>query len=152
FATEHGPSGELNGWCCHDEVNVIVKGNNYGWPKVIGDDIATGSILPFAHSGEDTWAPGGIIYVDDFNEQNKEIGCIIFACLRGERLVQFDINKNQTITSPINKDEKQLFPQNYGRLRNIILAPDGSIVFSTSNEDGRGNAEKNDDRIMIMYQ
>lgn len=152
FATEHGPSGELNGWCCHDEVNVIVKGNNYGWPKVIGDDIATGTILPFAHSGEDTWAPGGIIYVDDFNEQNKEVGSIIFACLRGERLVQFDINKNQTITSPINKDEKQLFPQIYGRLRNIILAPDGSIVFSTSNEDGRGNAEKNDDRIMIMYQ
>ena len=149
FATEHGPSGELNGWCCHDEVNIIEKGKNYGWPKVIGGNTSSGTILPFAHSGEDTWAPGGIIYVDDFNEQNTEVGSIIFACLRGERLVQFDVDKNHVL---INKNEIQLFPQIYGRLRNIINAPDGSIVFSTSNEDGRGNPEKNDDRIMIMYR
>lgn len=149
FATEHGPSGELNGWCCHDEVNIIVKGNNYGWPKVIGDDIATGTILPFAHSGDDTWAPGGIIYMDNFNEEDDNIGNIIFACLRGERLVQFNVDKNHSL---INKNESQLFPEIYGRLRNIILAPDGSIIFCTSNEDGRGKPEKNDDRIMIMYR
>lgn len=155
YATEHGPSGELNGWCCHDEVNIIGKGNNYGWPKVIGSNTSTGTILPFAHSGEDTWAPGGIIYMDDFNEQDDNIGSILFACLRGERLVQFNVNKEKegiNNSNPINAAEKQLFLETYGRLRNIILAPDGSIIFSTSNEDGRGNPVENDDRIMIMYR
>ncbi|OGW52486.1 MAG: glucose dehydrogenase, partial [Nitrospirae bacterium RBG_13_43_8] len=35
FESEHGPSGEF-GRFAHDEINVIKKGGNYGWPTVIG--------------------------------------------------------------------------------------------------------------------
>lgn len=153
YSTEHGPSGEINGWCCHDEVNVIIKGKNYGWPKVIGSNTSTGTLLPFAHSGEDTWAPGGIIYIDNFGEQDENLGSILFACLRGERLVQFNVPIDQdpaNVSDAFKPQEIQLFAGTYGRLRNIILTPDGNIIFSTSNEDGRGNPAKNDDRIIIM--
>ena len=33
-SSEHGPSGELG--YGHDEVNIILKGKNYGWPNIVG--------------------------------------------------------------------------------------------------------------------
>ena len=35
FESEHRPSGEF-GHFAHDEINIITKGGNYGWPEVIG--------------------------------------------------------------------------------------------------------------------
>lgn len=133
YASEHGPSGELNGWCCHDELNKIEKGGNYGWPFVIGDTKKEGTILPIAQSGDDTWAPGGIIFLD-----NK----IYMTCLKGERINVFSISPQNTVQA-----QEKLFADTYGRLRNIIIAKDGSIIFCSSNKDGRGNPDKEDDKI-----
>jgi glucose/arabinose dehydrogenase len=36
---------------------------------------------------------------------------------------------------------------NYGRIRDISKGPDGAIYFSTSNQDGRGDPAKGDDKI-----
>lgn len=130
YASEHGPSGELNGWCCHDELNKIEKGGNYGWPFVIGSTKKEGTILPLAHSGNDTWAPGGIVIHNDK---------LYMACLRGERLIEFDLQKNYT--------QNHIFRNVLGRLRNIIVSPQGSLIFCSSNRDGRGNADKTDDKI-----
>lgn len=133
YASEHGPSGELNGWCCHDELNKIEKAGNYGWPFVIGNSKKEGTILPLSHSGNDTWAPGGIAI------QN---GKLYMACLRGERLIEFNLEKNNT--------QNDLFTDSLGRLRNIIITPNGSLLFCSSNRDGRGNADKTDDKIYIL--
>lgn len=130
YASEHGPSGEINGWCCHDELNKIIKGGNYGWPYVIGDETKQGTILPVAHSGNDTWAPGGIAI---------RSGKLYMACLRGERLIQFDIEKNYA--------QQNLYHEKYGRLRNILPLNANSFVFCSSNKDGRGNADKTDDKL-----
>ena len=46
----------------HDELNKIIAGGKYGWPMVTGDDEQEGCIAPLAHSGEDTWAPGGLVW------------------------------------------------------------------------------------------
>ncbi len=35
----------------------------------------------------------------------------------------------------------------YGRIREVVEAPDGSIYFSTSNRDGRGTLQAGDDKI-----
>ncbi|MBC8046011.1 MAG: PQQ-dependent sugar dehydrogenase [Fimbriimonadaceae bacterium] len=165
YASEHGPSGELNGWCCNDEINTIYKGQNYGWPYVIGDDKKENTILPKEHSGKDTWAPGGIVYVDDFNEKEKNIGSLVTACLRDEKLLQIYISigdatiskqstetlsDKQPLVTIIDKHEIELLEGDYGRLRNIITASDGSLIFCSSNKDGRGSPDKSDDKIYRM--
>lgn len=35
----------------------------------------------------------------------------------------------------------------YGRIRDVVVGPDGAIYFLTNNTDGRGKPRKNDDKI-----
>ena len=137
YASEHGPSGEINGWCCHDELNKIEKGKNYGWPLVIGNDTHDGVTIPLCQSGDDTWAPGGIAFVKNKNGG----GGIYMACLRGEKILV--LNSSDGYKSIHEK----LFEEEFGRLRNILLLPNGDLLFGTSNRDGRGNPKSGDDKI-----
>jgi aldose sugar dehydrogenase len=140
FASEHGPSGEINGWCCHDELNKIVKGGNYGWPLVIGNDTCTGCILPVAHSGNDTWAPGGMVFVQNEGPAALQ-GKLVVACLRGKKLLVFQPG--------VPLPEQVLFDGTYKRLRNVIQLADGDLLMATSNRDGReAFPDKMDDRII----
>ena len=45
---------------------------------------------------------------------------------------------------------ESLFKEEYGRIRNIIEAPDGSLYMMTNNRDGRGNPAEQDDRIIKL--
>nr|HMS42857.1 PQQ-dependent sugar dehydrogenase [Pyrinomonadaceae bacterium] len=65
-----------------------------------------------------------------------------FGALKGEMIVRL-VMDGRKIVSRDNLLEKQ-----YGRIREIAEAPDGSIWFSTSNRDGRGDPAKTDDRIL----
>jgi glucose/arabinose dehydrogenase len=38
--------------------------------------------------------------------------------------------------------------EKYGRLRTVVVAPDGALWLTTSNTDGRGDARDGDDRIL----
>ena len=58
WETEHGSTA-------FDEVNVIHKGENFGWPEIRGDDYRGGMQKPFVHSGDTTWAPSGIVAKDN---------------------------------------------------------------------------------------
>lgn len=148
FASEHGPSGELNGWCCHDELNIIVKGGNYGWPFVIGEMEKENTILPIAHSGEDTWAPGGIELMETSEEK-----VILMACLRGEQIRKFTFADPRSGSLPANAYQQSIFINDqYGRLRNILKTPDGHLIFCSSNRDGRGDATEGDDKIFLIKQ
>ena len=149
IATEHGPSGAPIefGWCCHDEINLIEPGKNYGWPYAIGG-AETDSLTPAIYnSGNDTWAPSGGTFI-----KGKEWGAwennFVLAGLRGERLIRFVLNADasQVIAKYDTLNGEFL------RLRNIIQAPDGSLVFSSSNTD-RINPQPlpGDDKIYKMY-
>ncbi|WP_404467944.1 PQQ-dependent sugar dehydrogenase [Sutcliffiella horikoshii] len=123
YASEHGPSA-------FDEINIIKKGKNYGWPTYTGDEHAEGVEAPLFHSGTDTWAPSGIVV---------ENGILYAASLRGEMVRAFDINfKQQSI----------LWKDN-GRIRDVWKEGD-SIYFITNNTDGRGNPVPEDDQLIKL--
>ena len=140
-ATEHGPSGERG--VAHDEINVIISGKNYGWPDIIGDESSEGLENPIIHSGDDTWAPSGAAFYDS-DEISEWYGKYFVATLRGNhlRMLDVDLENNQVSSST------ELFFEEFGRLRNAAMGPDGHLYIMTSNQDGRGSPSQNDDRIM----
>jgi len=128
IATEHGPSGEF-GWCCNDEINLIKPGKNYGWPLAIGGNETDTLTPPIYTSGwGDTWAPSGGIFItgDTWGDWKDNF---ILAGLRGQRLIRFVLTPDaMAVVTKIDTLEGV-----YYRLRNIIQAPDGSLLFSSSN-------------------
>jgi glucose/arabinose dehydrogenase len=44
--------------------------------------------------------------------------------------------------------DEALLQNRFGRIRDVVTAPDGSLYFSTSNRDGRGSPVAEDDRII----
>ena len=131
WATEHGRSGVLSGL---DELNIIEKGKNYGWPVIQGDEQKEGMESPVAQSGADeTWAPAGAAFWD---------GSIFFGGLRGEAIYEAKINGEKKVSLMIH------FHKEFGRVREVTLGPDGYFYITTSNTDGRGTIRDGDDKIL----
>ena len=140
-ATEHGPSGERG--FAHDEVNVIEIGKNYGWPEVVGGEHDDRYVDPILHTGDDTWAPSGATFYDSDNIPDWE-GKFFVATLRGShlRMLELDLTQNQVVKSTA------LFSNEFGRLRDATMGPDGNLYILTSNNDGRGSTFPNHDKIL----
>ena len=126
WASEFG----ANTW---DELNLIDKGRNYGWPLVEGKGDLEEYRNPFAQWRTSEASPSGLAYLD---------GSLWMASLRGERLWQIGVDE-EGISKP-----KDYFVGSYGRLRTVVAAPDGNLWLSTSNRDGRGNPGPHDDQIL----
>jgi glucose/arabinose dehydrogenase len=138
YATEHGPS-EAPPRCCHDEVNLIQPGGNYGWPRVFGVSKDAQFRDPVHESGTDTWAPSGAAFVTD----GPLRGSLLFAALRGQHLRRLVLS---TDGASVVFEERLL--TNFGRLRDVVEGPDGSFYVLTQNRDGRGQPRAGDDRIL----
>ena len=66
------------------------------------------------------------------------------ASLRGERLWRITVDGKRAVKPT------DFFVGDYGRLRTVVLAPDGQLWVTTSNKDGRGVPGKQDDRILVV--
>lgn len=116
-----------------DELNIIRPGGNYGWPQVEGIGEAVGDsayIDPVQQWRPDDASPSGMTIAGD---------TIYVANLKGERL------RAIPVAAPSTADE--LYVNEFGRLRDVTVAPDGSLWFLTNNTDGRGSPQPGDDRI-----
>lgn len=130
YASESGQ--KING-----ELNVIQKGKNYGWPKVDGngsnpkftDPLVTWPI-------EDSYCSGVAVLEN----------MIATACLQGQRLWMVDVTGNGTLLGR----PQELLAGEYGRLRGLITAPDGSLWVTTSNQEEGGEPGPDDDRIIRL--
>ncbi len=131
WSIDHGRSGLKSGL---DEINLIEKGKNYGWPIIQGDETKEGMETPILQSGpEITWAPADLLYYK---------GSLFFTGLRGEGLYQAKIIDDKILELKVH------FFKEFGRLRAITLGPDGYFYISTSNTDGRGYPREGDDKII----
>ena len=118
-----------------DELNLIQKGHNYGWPTVEGKGDKPGLTNPQITWATDDASPSGLAFVD---------GRLYLGALHGARLWRVDVNGQRA------SDPKPFFVGKYGRLRTVVLAPDGNLWVTTSNRDGRGDPAAEDDRILLV--
>ncbi|MBI2851931.1 MAG: PQQ-dependent sugar dehydrogenase [Chloroflexi bacterium] len=125
WETEHGSSAT-------DELNLIEAGKNYGWPIIRGDETREGLVSPMIHSGTATWAPSGMAFAN---------GSLFFAGLRGQSLFQFTPDDPQA-------GLRRHLQDRFGRLRDVVLGPDGFLYLLTNNRDGRGVSSADDDQLI----
>ncbi|MGM9478885.1 PQQ-dependent sugar dehydrogenase [Pedobacter sp. GSP4] len=137
FASEHGPTGG-------DEINLIKKGANYGWPLIHHDDRHEGMEPPLQQYSPSIGPAEIMFYKGNRLPQLK--GRLLMACLRGESIMNISLKNNQ-IT-----DQMVMFKNRYGRIRSLVEGPDGLIYFSTSMHDpGEGHPrDKHDDMILCI--
>jgi glucose/arabinose dehydrogenase len=140
FQTEHGPSG-FDGPGGGDEVNIVEKGKNYGWPTIHHTASAPGLESPLLEYTPACAPASGSFYRGSVFPQFK--GNFFFGCLRGERVIRVVLDGRRVVS-------QENLLTNYGRIREVAEGPDGYLYFSTSNRDGRGKPADDDDRILRL--
>jgi glucose/arabinose dehydrogenase len=144
FQTEHGPS-IIDGVSLFkrtggDEVNIVEKGKNYGWAKISHKTKREGMETPIIEYSPAVAPASGMFYRGNLFPGFKNN--FLFGALKGEAIIRLVLDGRRIVS------QDKLLEKQYGRIREIAEAPDGTIYFSTSNRDGRGSPTKEDDRIL----
>lgn len=142
FETEHGPSGFEGKGGGGDEVNIIERGKNYGWPEIHHRETREGMESPLLEYSPACAPASAAFYNGSVFPSFK--GNFFFGCLRGTRIIRVVLDGRKVVS------QEDLLSGNFGRIRDVAEGPDGFIYFSTSNRDGRGSPAENDDRIMRL--
>lgn len=146
--TDHGPSGEL-GRSGHDEVSLAHAGDNLGWPRISGCETAPGKVTP-SLSWEEAVPPGGAaVYTGTAIPEWR--GSVLIGTLRSKHLHRVELDPD----NPRRVRRHEVYfqgdpPTGFGRLREVIMGPDGELYVTTSNCDGRGTCPPSQDRILRL--
>lgn len=147
FASEHGPSGEFLIFG-NDEINVIVKGGNYGWPEVVGAPARRPYIDPLL-----VWKkaspPSGMTFYNGKLLPHLH-GDLFVATLRSVSLIRVKMRRDDRAYKVTDIERWFASDQRsgkYGRLRDVVVGPEGALYFLTNNRDGRGRPQSGDDKI-----
>ena len=128
WASEQGPKGG-------DEVNILIRGANYGWPTYSigvnydGTAISSGHSATGINAPIHTWTPSiatcGIAFITSNNFKSWK-GNLLVSGLVSQKLIRCVVNGDKLV-------EEDVLLSNSGRVRNVIQAPDGSIYVSVEN-------------------
>lgn len=146
YSSEHGTGA-------NDEINIIEPNRNYGWPTVEGL-CNTAAEITFCNANnvkEPIWswspsiAPAGIDYYQNaaIPEWNHSL---LLAVLKDKKLIQLKLSEDGTQVVQQNT----YLVNTYGRLRDVLVLPDGRVFLCTSNKDYAGSPTATDDRIIEL--
>jgi aldose sugar dehydrogenase len=130
---EHGPQGG-------DEINIIEKGKNYGWPVIgYGVDYGGAKIHESTHKEgmeQPVWrwtpsiAPSGMaFYTGDAFKSWK--GSLINGALKFQLLSRLELKGDIAVK------EERFLQDLHGRIRDVRQGPDGALYLLTDNGAGR---------------
>ncbi len=133
FVVEHGARGG-------DEINAVTAGKNYGWPVIAYGKHYSGAEIGIGQAAEGYeqpiyyWdpsiAPGAIdIYHGKMFPEWE--GNFLVAALKYQLLARIERDDSGT---PAH--EERLFEGEFGRLRDVKVAPDGAVLLVTDEDDG----------------
>lgn len=131
YASDHGPNRQ-------DEINLVLPGENYGWPNATCLEGDVSYEAPVVCYSDFTLAPSGIAFIP--RADLKETPLFV-AGLRGSMLMRIDLDEDGRFIG-----QEALFP-NSGRLRTIVYHED-ALYLATNNRDGRGTPQEKDDQII----
>jgi glucose/arabinose dehydrogenase len=149
YVSNNGPTGEFGGLLHHDEVDLVQPGGFYGWPVMAGN-LPTGQaaapgvparLAPMIESGNDTWAPSGMTF---YAPRSTEQQTLLVASLKAGDLLRLTIDP----ANPGRLVAQETLLSGFGRLRDAVTGPDACLYVLTSNRDGRGQPQAQDDRIL----
>jgi len=133
YTVEHGARGG-------DEINHIEPGKNYGWPIItygrdysgaeIGEGTAKEGLEQPLYYWDPSIAPGALaIYRGKmFPEWD---GDFLVAALKFQLLSRMQRDDNGEFVA-----EERIFDGSYGRMRDVVVAPDGALLILTDEDDG----------------
>ena len=133
WSAEHGTSRD-------DEINLSVRGGDYGWDPVPGYDETTPMTdlgkFPTARaalwsSGDPTVATSGATFLRG-SAWGEWQGALAVGLLKGQGIYLMRFNPSPTTTRPATVT-RMAIAQGYGRIRAVQLGPDGALWFTTSN-------------------
>jgi aldose sugar dehydrogenase len=128
WTAEHGPDR-------NDEVNLVLKGRNYGWSPTPGYNEARSMTdtrrFPKAvkaqwSSGYPTVATSGATFLSGA-QWGSWNGNLLVAELKGSGILVFRVSATNKLTR-IGE-----IATSYGRIRTVAQSPDGALYFTTSN-------------------
>ena len=138
FETEHGATG-------NDEINVIDRGRNYGWPIIEGDESRPDMQTPIAFFTPSVAPSGASFYRGAVFPAFRND--LFVATLRGQALLR--VRLDPAMPRRVQSIER-LLENRFGRLRDVVSGPDGFVYIATNNRDGRGAPASDDDRILRL--
>lgn len=134
WAMEHGPQGG-------DEVNLIQRGVNYGWPTItygvnygigtrIGEGTERDGMMQPIHQWTPSIAPSGLTFYDG-DKFPKWRGSLFAGALKYRLLSRLVLDGDRVVS------EERLLEGKFGRIRDVRTGPDGYLYLLTDSRDGK---------------
>lgn len=130
YASEHGPDIE-------DEINIIERNRNYGWPTVKGpcNEATEQTFCSANNAKEPIWSSGSstiaVCGLDYYNHDKipEWKHCLLMCTLKDASLRVLKLSSNGLAVT----NQFTLFKSRFGRIRDICVSPAGRVYLCTSN-------------------